>query len=62
MKTIPNLSHLMYSLKGDEEETLIKRELPLLERLNKKPVSIVAIMTKKHKDHSQTMKLNEKDL
>ena len=58
LQTIPHLSHLIYSLKNDEEENLIKRELPMLERLNKKPTNSTATVTKKHKSHSQAMKLN----
>jgi hypothetical protein len=62
LQTLPRLTHLMYSLKGEEEETIIKKSLPKLERLNKKPLNTVAIVTKKQKDRTSVMKLNEKDL
>lgn len=30
LQTLPRLTHLMYSLKSDDEETIIKRSLPSL--------------------------------
>jgi hypothetical protein len=30
LKTLPNLTHLMYSFKNDEEQNLITKELPRL--------------------------------
>ena len=61
MKTLPKLTHLMYSFKDEEEEMLAKKELPKLERLNKKPLNNVAIVKKQVKT-AATLKLNEKDL
>jgi len=52
----------MYSFKNDEEENIITKELPKLERLNKKPLNNVALVVKKTKQSSTAMKLNEKDL
>lgn len=52
----------MYSFKNDDEENIITKELPKLERLNKKPLNNVALVVKKTKQSSTAMKLNEKDL
>jgi hypothetical protein len=52
----------MYSFKNDDEEGIITKELPKLERLNKKPLNNVALVVKKTKQSSTAMKLNEKDL
>lgn len=62
LQTLPRLTHLMYSLKNDEEESLIKKTLPKLERLNKKPLNTVALVSKKQKELKNVMRLNENDL
>jgi hypothetical protein len=38
LKSLPALTHLIINLKNYQEECFIKNELPLLERLNKKPL------------------------
>jgi Leucine-rich repeat (LRR) protein len=62
LKSLPKLTHLMYSFKNDEEENIVKKELPRLERLNKKPLNNTALVNKKQKQSSSLMKLNEQDL
>lgn len=63
LKSIPRLSHLIYTFKNETEEQLLRKELSTLERLNKKPISTNQNLTKKNqKSVSSVMKLNEKDL
>lgn len=62
LKTLPRLTHLMYSFKNDDEENLVKKELPKLERLNKRPLNNTTLVNKKQKQSSSVMKLNEHDL
>jgi hypothetical protein len=62
LKSLPKLTHLMYSFKNDEEENIVKKELPRLERLNKKPLNNTTLVNKKQKQSSSLMKLNEQDL
>lgn len=53
----------MYSFKNNEEENLLLKELPKLERLNKRPLNNAVIVQKKKptkKTHEH--KLYEKDL
>ena len=58
LRTLPRLTHLMYSFKNDEEEKLVKKELPRLERLNKKPLNNTTLVNKKQKQSTSLMKLN----
>ena len=51
----------MYSFKNDDEENLLKKELPRLERLNKRPLNSIALITKK-KERTTVLRINEKDL
>lgn len=55
---MPRLTHLMYSFKNDDEENLVKKELPKLERLNKRPLNNTTLVNKKPKQSSSVMKLN----
>lgn len=48
----------MYSFKNDEEENIVKKELPKLERLNKRPLNNTTLVNKKQKQSSSVMKLN----